>query len=52
MSRTVKTLKLLYFQNKASYRAENMQADTFLERLLRDEAKNAEVCLILNFNFL
>ena len=36
MSRTLKNLKfkLFYFQNKARYRAENMQADTFLKCLL------------------
>ena len=43
--------KLLYFQNKARYRAENMQADTFLTYLLRGEAKNRKVSLLLNFSF-
>ena len=43
--------KLLYFQNKARYRAENMQEDTFLKCLLRDEAKNGKVSLLLNFTF-
>ena len=47
-----KTLKfkLLYFQNRARYRAENMQADTFLKWLLRNEDKSAKVCLLLNFS--
>ena len=44
--------KLLFFQNKALYQAENMQADTFLKCLLRDEAKNGKVSLLLNFSFL
>ena len=46
-----KNLKF-YLQNKARYRAENMQADSFLKCLLRDEAKNGKVSLLLNFSFL
>ena len=56
MSRTVKKkklkFKLLYFQNKERYLAENTQADTFLNSLLRGEAKNGKVFLLLNFSFL
>jgi len=43
--------KLLYFQNKARYRAENMLADTFLKLLFRDGDINRNVCLHLNFSF-
>jgi len=43
--------KLLYFQNKARYRAENMLADTFLKLLFRDGDINRKVCLHLNFSF-
>jgi len=42
--------KLLYFQNKARYRAENMQAATFVKRLSRDGDINTKVCLHLNFS--
>ena len=43
--------KLLYFQNKARYRAENTLADTFLNLLFRDGDINTKVCLHLNFSF-
>ena len=43
--------KLLYFRNKARYRVENMQADTFLKCLSRDEDKNGNVSLLLSFSF-
>ena len=39
-------------QNKARYRAENVQSDTFLKCILRDEDKTAKVGLLLNFIFL
>ena len=42
---------MLYFQNKARYRAENMHVGTFLKYILRDEAKNGKVYLLLNFSF-
>ena len=44
--------KLIYFQNKARYRSENREADTFLKRLFRDEDINIKVCLLFNFSFL
>ena len=43
--------KLLYFQNKARYQAENMRSDIFLKCLLREEAKNGKVSLLFNFSF-
>ena len=53
MSRTLKNLKfkLLYFQNKARYRAENMQAAIFLTCILPDNIKteNSVYFLILLF---
>ena len=44
--------KLLYFQNKECYPAENKQADGNLYFLLRDEDKNPKLCLVMNFSFL
>ena len=47
MSRTVKKSKIqTALFSKQSYQAENMQADTFLKCLLRDEAKNGKVSLL------
>ena len=36
--------ELLYFKNKAPYRAENMQADTFLTCLLRESLFYFSIC--------
>ena len=44
--------KLLYFQNKECYPAENKQADGNLYFLLCDEDKNPKLCLVMNFSFL
>ena len=44
--------KLLYFQNKECYPAENKQADGNLYFLLCDEDKNLKLCLVMNFSFL
>ena len=44
--------KLLYFQNKECYPAENKQADGNLYFLLCDEDKNPKFCLVMNFSFL
>ena len=46
-----KNLKLLYFQNKECYPAENKQADGNLYFLLCDEDKNPKLCLVMNFSF-
>lgn len=43
--------KLLWFQIKARYRPENMQADTFLECLISVEDKNAKFCLLWLYDF-
>ena len=44
--------KLLYFQNKERYPAENKQADGNLYFILCDEDKNPKLCLVMNFSFL
>ena len=44
--------KLLYFQNKECYPAENKQVDGNLYFLLCDEDKNPKLCLVMNFSFL
>ena len=44
--------KLLYFQNKECYPAENKQAHGNLYFLLCDEDKNPKLCLVMNFSFL
>ena len=44
--------KLLYFQNKECYPAENKQADGNFDFLICDEDKNPKLCLIMNFSFL
>ena len=44
--------KLLYFQNKECYPAENKQADGNLDFLICDEDKNPKLCLVMNFSFL
>ena len=44
--------KLLYFQNKECYPAENKQADGNLDFLMCDEDKNPKLCLVMNFSFL
>ena len=44
--------KLLYFQNKECYSAENKQADGNLYFLLCDKDKNPKLCLVMNFSFL
>ena len=46
------TFKLLYFQNKECYPAENKQADGNLYFVLCDEDKNPKLCLVMNFSFL
>ena len=46
------TFKLLYFQNKECYPAENKQADGNLYFLLCDEDKNPKLRLVINFSFL
>ena len=43
--------KLLYFQNKECYPAENKQADGNLDFLICDEDKNPKLCLVMNFSF-
>ena len=52
LSRTAQKSKLLYFQNKECYPAENKQADGNLYFLLCDEDKNPKFCLVMNFTFL
>ena len=44
--------KLLYFQNKECYPAENKQANGNLDFLICDEDKNPKLCLVMNFSFL
>ena len=44
--------KLLYFENKECYPAENKQANGNLYFLLCDEDKNPKLCLVMNFSFL
>ena len=43
--------KLLYFQNKECYPAENKLADGNLDFLICDEDKNPKLCLVMNFSF-
>ena len=43
--------KLIYFQTKKCYPAENKQADGNLDFLICDEDKNPKLCLDMNFSF-